>query len=97
MEGIVVTGKGDSSAGSDRLWDLYREISGMKLVPGTLNVQVREPCDLPDIASRLSAGKRGGPCDVILAKCRVAGHPGSSLEPLTMKLEEGQCRKPSLS
>jgi riboflavin kinase len=58
------------------LEELYREKLGVDCVPGSLNVELGEPYDLPLGGPRIEAGKQGCPVGVSFAACRLAGLDG---------------------
>ena len=73
LKGRVVTGVGDFSFWIERLQDHYREKTGMRLFPGTLNIQLDEPFELPRGRARLEAEEYGGTVSVSIVPCKVFG------------------------
>jgi riboflavin kinase len=71
--GKVVTGVGDFAFWIEKLKEYYRGKTGMNLFPGTLNVQLDEPFDLPLKRTRLEAQEYGGTVSVNIAPCKIFG------------------------
>ena len=67
MKGKVVTGVGNFSFWIEKLRDYYRNKTGLQLFPGTLNIQLDEPFDLPQERARLEAVLRQMPSGVVIA------------------------------
>ena len=74
--GKVVDGRGDCSKWPDNLLAHYQRISQLKLIKGTLNIQLSEPLSILENCSRLLASEWGGRDDVLLRRCSVNRHPG---------------------
>ncbi|MEO8028441.1 MAG: DUF120 domain-containing protein [Bryobacteraceae bacterium] len=57
------------------LGDLYLEKTGMKLFPGTLNLELQDSWQVPrELAIRIEKEEYGGSVSVSLVPCRVLGH-----------------------
>ena len=73
LKGKVVTGVGNFSFWMEKLQDHYRRKTGLQLFPGTLNIQLDEPFDLPEERARLEAAEYGGTVSVNLVPCTIFG------------------------
>ena len=73
LRGKVVTGVGDFSFWIEKLQDHYRDKTGMRLFPGTLNIQLDEPFELPRRRVRLEAEEYGGRVSVNIVLCKLFG------------------------
>ncbi|HEV7396007.1 MAG TPA: DUF120 domain-containing protein [Pyrinomonadaceae bacterium] len=73
LKGKVVTGVGNFSIWIEKLQEHYRDKTGMKLFPGTLNLQLDEPFDLPKNRTRLESKEYGGTVSVNIVPCKVFG------------------------
>jgi riboflavin kinase len=73
LKGKVVTGVGNFSFWIEKLQDHYRDKTGMRLFPGTLNIQLDEPFELPRRRARLEAGEYGGRVSVNIVPCKIFG------------------------
>ena len=73
LKGKVVTGVGNFSFWIEKLQDHYREKTGMRLFPGTLNIQLDEPFELPRRRVRLEAEEYGGRVSVNIVPCKILG------------------------
>ena len=98
LKGRVVTGVGDFSFWIERLQGHYREKTGMRLFPGTLNIELDEPFELPRGRARLEAGEYGGTVSVSIVPCKVFGRAAFILrtdradgEPESRKIIEVAC------
>ena len=98
LKGRVVTGVGNFSYWIERLQEHYREKTGMRLFPGTLNLQLDEPFELPGVRARLEAEEYGGTVSVNIVPCKVFGRPAFILrtdradgEPESRKVVEVAC------
>ena len=76
LKGKVVTGVGNFSFWIEKLQDHYRNKTGMWLFPGTLNIQLDEPFDLPQERARLEAHEYGGTVSVNIVPCTILGRRG---------------------
>jgi pimeloyl-ACP methyl ester carboxylesterase len=92
LRGRVVSGLGDFSQGTERLHAHYERKTGLRLVPGTLNVQLDAPYDLPPHPLRLEAHEYGGTVSVNLFPCRIFGRRAFILR--TDATEQGRGRHP---
>jgi riboflavin kinase len=98
LKGKVVTGVGNFSFWIEKLQDHYRHKTGLQLFPGTLNIQLDEPFDLPPGRSRLEAREYGGTVSVNIVPCTILGRRAVILrtdkadgEPLSRKIIEVAC------
>ncbi|HYH86501.1 MAG TPA: DUF120 domain-containing protein [Pyrinomonadaceae bacterium] len=73
LKGKVVTGVGNFSFWIEKLRDHYRDKTGMQLFPGTLNIELDKPFDLPRERARLEAQEYGGTVSVNIVPCKVLG------------------------
>jgi riboflavin kinase len=71
LKGKVATGFGNFSFWIEKLQDHYRSKTGMQLFPGTLNIELDEPFDLPPERRRLEAEEYGGTVSVSIAPCKM--------------------------
>ena len=98
LKGKVVTGVGNFSFWIEKLQDHYRNKTGMWLFPGTLNIQLDEPFDLPRERKRLEAEEYVGAVSVSIVPCKVLGRAAVILrtdkadnEPQSRKIIEVAC------
>ena len=98
LKGKVVTGVGNFSFWIEKLQDHYRSKTGMWLFPGTLNIQLDEPFDLPRERERLEAEEYRGTVSVSIVPCKVLGRAGVILrtdkadsEPQSRRIIEVAC------
>ncbi|HEX7315745.1 MAG TPA: DUF120 domain-containing protein [Pyrinomonadaceae bacterium] len=98
LKGKVVTGVGNFSYWIEKLQDHYRDKTGMLLFPGTLNIELDEPFDLPRERARLEAEEYGGTVSVSIVPCKVFGRAAVILrtdkadgEPQSRKIIEVAC------
>lgn len=98
LRGKVVTGVGNFSYWIEKLQDHYRDKTGMRLFPGTLNVELDEPFELPRERARLEAEEYGGTVSVSIVPCKVFGRAAVILrtdkadgEPESRKIIEVAC------
>lgn len=92
LRGKVVSGRGDFSYWIEKLHDHYLGKTGMRLFPGTLNVQLEEPYSLPTEVIRLEAQEYGGSVSVNIVPCSVSGKNAFILR--TDANEEGRGHHP---
>jgi len=64
---------GNFSYWIDKLQEHYFRKTGMRLFPGTLNVELIEPYTLPDDAIRLEGEEYGGTVSVNMVPCSIFG------------------------
>ena len=98
LKGKLVTGVGNFSFWIEKLREHYREKTGMQLFPGTLNIELDVPFDLPRERARLEAGEYGGTVSVSIVPCKVFGRAAVILrtdkadsEPQSRKIIEVAC------
>jgi len=73
VRGKVVSGLGDFGQWIERLSTFYEQKTGMRLYPGTLNVELPAEYSLPAEVIRLEANEYGGRVSVSLVRCRIFG------------------------
>ena len=71
LSGRVETGTGDFGQWIEELRDHYFEKTGMVLYPGTLNVRLDRPFQMPRGVTRLEAAEYGGTVSVSILPCRI--------------------------
>jgi riboflavin kinase len=71
----VVTGRGDFGYSIEHLSDFYEKKTGMKLYPGTLNIDLPHAYSLPPDVIRLEAFEYGGRVSVSMVPCPIFGRP----------------------
>ncbi|HEY7338976.1 MAG TPA: DUF120 domain-containing protein [Bryobacteraceae bacterium] len=75
LRGKVMGGLGNFGLWIARLGDLYEKKTGMRLYPGTLNLELPEPYSLSSNAIRLEAAEYSGRVSVSLVPCRIFDRP----------------------
>ena len=75
LHGKLVSGRGDFGLWIARLSDLYEQKTGMRLYPGTLNVELPTPYALPASVIRLEAAEYSGRVSVSLVPCKIFKRP----------------------
>lgn len=73
LRGRVVSGMGNFSYWIEKLEEHYRRKTGMRLFPGTLNVELAEPYLLPERVIRLEGAEYGGRVSVNMVPCSIFG------------------------
>lgn len=73
LKGRVVSGIGNFSYWIDKLDKYYTLKTGMKLFPGTLNIQLDAPFDMPGTALRLEGEEYGGDVSINILPCKTFG------------------------
>lgn len=73
LRGKVVSGTGNFSCWIEKLVDHYQRKTGMRLFPGTLNVQLDHPYTLPARAIRLEGHEYAGTVSVNIVPCSMRG------------------------
>ena len=71
VRGRIVSGASDFGIWIERLSDLYERKTGMRLYPGTLNIELASPYSLPADVIRLDAHEYGGTVSVNIVPCRI--------------------------
>jgi len=71
LRGRVVSGRGDFGLWIERLSSFYEQKTGMRLYPGTLNVELPGSYSLPPDVIRLEAHEYGGRVSVSIVPCRI--------------------------
>lgn len=73
LRGKVVSGRGDFGFWIEHLNHLYEQKTGVRLYPGTLNVELTSVYSLPIEVIRLEADEYGGRVSVSIVPCRIFG------------------------
>ena len=73
LRGVVRSGLGDFGFWIAKLQEYYWAKTGMKMFPGTLNLELPEPFRVPSNALRLEGHEYGGTVSVSIIRCRVFG------------------------
>jgi riboflavin kinase, archaea type len=73
VHGKVVSGRGDFGFWIERLNHLYEPKTGIRLYPGTLNLELSSRYSLPPDIIRLDANEYGGRVSVSIVPCRILG------------------------
>jgi riboflavin kinase len=92
LSGRVVSGMSNFSYWIEKLHEHYLRKTGMKLFPGTLNVQLDEPYTLPNQVIRLEGQEYGGSVSVNIVPCSIFGKSAFILR--TDANEEGRGHHP---
>ena len=92
LRGKVVSGMGNFSYWIEKLADHYQRKTGMRLFPGTLNVELEKPYTLPKQAVRLEGWEYAGSVSVNIVPCSIFGKSGFILR--TDANEEGRGHHP---
>ena len=92
VTGRIVSGIGDFAQWIEKLADHYESKTGLRLFPGTLNLELDTPYDLPPERIRLEAHEYGGRVSVNIVPCTVFGRRAVILR--TDKNEAGTGRHP---
>ena len=71
LRGKVVSGLGNFGQWIDRLSGLYEQKTGMRLYPGTLNVELPSEYSLPANVIRVEGDEYGGTVSVSIVPCRI--------------------------
>ena len=75
LRGKVVSGRGVFGQWIERLSSFYEKKTGMRLYPGTLNVDVPSEYSLPADVIRLEANEYGGSVSVSIVPCHIFNRP----------------------
>lgn len=92
LTGRVRSGIGDFAQWIEMLADHYEQKTGLRLFPGTLNLELDAPYALPPDCVRLEAHEYGGRVSVNIVPCAVFGRRAVILR--TDKNESGTGRHP---
>jgi riboflavin kinase len=71
VQGKVVSGRADFGFWIERLSGLYEKKTGMRLYPGTLNIELPAPYSLPTNVIRLEASEYRGTVSVNIVPCQI--------------------------
>jgi riboflavin kinase len=92
LRGKVVSGLGNFSYWIEKLSEHYQQKTGMRLFPGTLNVELEQPYALPRQVVRLEGWEYAGSVSVNIVPCSILGKSGFILR--TDANEEGRGHHP---
>jgi riboflavin kinase, archaea type len=92
LRGKVVSGIGNFSFWIEKLHEHYFLKTGMRLFPGTLNLELEEPYSLPKQVIRLEAQEYDGTVTVNIVPCSIFGRKAFILR--TDANEEGRGHHP---
>jgi CTP-dependent riboflavin kinase len=92
LRGRVVSGRADFGQWIARLSSFYEQKTGMRLYPGTLNVELQSDYSVPGDATRLEAAEYGGRVSVSIVPCRIFDRPAFLLR--TDQNEQGTGHHP---
>ena len=92
LRGRVVSGEGNFSYWIEKLQEHYERKTGMRLFPGTLNLELEHPYSVPPEVIRLEKEEYGGAVSVNIVPCKVFGRAAFILRP--DKIEQGQSDRP---
>jgi riboflavin kinase len=67
----VISGRADFGFWIERLNEFYAKKTGMRLYPGTLNIELPDPYSLPSDVIRLEANEYGGRVSVNIVPCQI--------------------------
>ena len=88
VHGLVRSGVGSFARWMRLLAGEYRRLTGVDLVPGTLNVELPAPWRSPPDARVLPPDPERGTVEVLVTPCRIEGRPGYVLR--TRASEDGR-------
>jgi riboflavin kinase len=71
LRGKVVSGRSDFGLWIERLSGFYEKKTGVRLYPGTLNIELSSSYSLPPDVIRLEANEYGGSVSVSIVPCRI--------------------------
>jgi riboflavin kinase, archaea type len=71
IEGKVVSGRANFGQWIERLSSFYEKKTGVRLYPGTLNIELSAPYSLPLDVIRLEAHEYGGSVSVSIVPCKI--------------------------
>lgn len=92
LRGRVTSGVGDFSYWIEKLHEHYLRKTGMRLFPGTLNVELDHPYSVPERVIRLEKEEYGGTVSVSIVPCRIFGREAFILRP--DRIEMSQSSRP---
>lgn len=92
LRGRVASGEGNFSYWIEKLQDHYERKTGMRLFPGTLNLELEHPYSVPLEVIRLEKEEYGGTVSVNIVPCRIFGRAAFILRP--DRIELGQSDRP---
>ena len=71
IQGRVVSGFSNFGYWIERLNRFYEQKTGMRMYPGTLNIELPAPYSVPSNVIRLEANEYGGNVSVNIVPCRI--------------------------
>lgn len=74
FRGKVVSGRANFGRWIEHLSSFYEQKTGVRLYPGTLNVELSSEYSLPADVIRLEAHEYGGRVSVSIVPCRIFDH-----------------------
>jgi riboflavin kinase len=92
LRGKITSGRADFGVWIARLSSFYEQKTGMRLYPGTLNIELPGPYSLPRDVIRLEAHEYGGRVSVSIVPCRIFDRPAFLLR--TDQNEQGTGHHP---
>jgi len=92
VRGKVVSGRADFGLWIERLSSFYQAKTGMRLYPGTLNIELPASYSVPSDAIRLEANEYGGSVSVSIVPCLIFDRPAFLLR--TDRNEQGTGHHP---
>lgn len=88
----MVSGLANFGQWIERLSDFYEKKTGVRLYPGTLNIELSAPYSLPPDVIRLEAHEYGGTVSVSIVPCKIFDRPAFLLR--TDQNEQGTGHHP---
>jgi riboflavin kinase, archaea type len=89
LKGKVVSGVGNFSYWIVKLQEYYFKKTGMKLFPGTLNIELEHPYSIPEKVIRLEKEEYGGTVSVNIVACSIFGRKAFILRTDKNEQEQG--------
>ncbi len=89
LEGKVVSGMGNFSYWIEKFQPHYTQKTGMRLFPGTLNLQLPQPYSLPARIIRLEGHEYGSHVSVNIVPCTINNLPAFILRTDANEQERG--------
>lgn len=74
LTGKVKTGLGEASFWMKKSQEAFYNKTGIKMFPGTLNVELKEDYNLKGSLKVLKGKEYGGSQDVYIKECKIFGH-----------------------
>jgi riboflavin kinase, archaea type len=73
LRGTVFTGRGDLAQWMQAYRELYEQVTGVALFPGSLNILLEHDWSLPDSRLRLEPADYGGRIGMNIVPCTISG------------------------